>query len=98
MLKDELKTLLIIPDDENTKLLVAIDEERKEMLSYGLKFLPLNKFCEWFENNFQSNYGKKTSTSGFFVKTNAYEIIKEYEEFKKKILKSNPNVKSSVRK
>lgn len=85
MLKDELKTVLIIPDKEEAKLLVDIDEERKEMFSYGLKFLPLNKFCEWFEKNFRINYGEKNCKSGFFIKTDAYEIIKEYKEFKKNL-------------
>ena len=86
MLKDEIKLVVIIPDKEDCKLLVDIDEERKELFSYGLKFLPLNKFCEWFEKNFDPNYGTdKSDKTSFFIRTTAYDIIKEYKEFKKEI-------------
>jgi len=82
-LKNKVKTLLIIPDKDNCKLLVDVEENRREMFSYGLKFLPLNQICEWFEKNFDINYGTKKQKDSFFIKTNAYDIIKEYKEFKK---------------
>lgn len=79
MLKDELKTVLIIPDKDDGKLLVDINDDKKEMLSFGLKFIPLNKLFDFFETNFDLKYGTRKG-HGFFVKTKCSDIIKEISE------------------
>jgi hypothetical protein len=79
MLKDELKFVLIITDEDGEKLLVDTNGERREMLSYGLKFIPLSKLFDFFERNFDMNYEKEKG-SAFFVKTKCSDIIKEISE------------------
>lgn len=54
-----------------------IQEQREEL--YELKQRLIN-FKKWFRHNFNLDYGTDKSKSGFFVDTNAYDIIKEFNK------------------
>lgn len=47
----------------------------------ALEWISLEDFLKWFERNFDVDYNKKSH--GLFVKTTAFEIIGEYNHYKK---------------